>query len=79
MPVWHNAWLGNELLLTYYCLALVKRGVVRWGDLVDGDAIPLQFWEQLAPTWQPVYLRRVGELQAGYRSMSSYCDPNLGP
>ena len=78
MPVWHNARLTTELLPTYHCPALVKRGVLCWGDLVDGAAIPLQFWELLAPTWQPVYLKRVEELQAAFRLPMSYGGPELG-
>ena len=78
MPMWHNVRLSNELLLTHHCPALVKWGVICLGDLVDGEAIPLLFWKQLAPAWQQVYLCWVGELQAGYRSMSSYCGPHPG-
>ena len=62
MPVWHNALLANSLRLTYHCPALLKRGVMRWGDLVEDSAIPLVLWELLAPTWQPVYFRTVGEI-----------------
>ena len=71
----HNALLANSLRLTYHCLALLKRGVMRWGDLVEDGAIPLVLLELLAPTWQPVYLRRVGEILG---SSDQYQGPDLG-
>ena len=61
MPVWHNVLLKNSLPMSYWCPQLIKRGVLRWGDLVDNEAIPVQLWEILAPMWQPVYLRRVAD------------------
>ena len=48
---------------------------MRWGDLVEDGAIPLVLWELLAPTWQPVYLRKVGEILG---SSDQYQGPDLG-
>ena len=52
MPVWHNSLFANAFHLTYHCPALLKKGVLRWVDLVEGGAIPLSLYDYIAPTWQ---------------------------
>ena len=39
MPVWHNALFANSFHLTYHCPALLKKGVLRWVDLVEGGGV----------------------------------------
>ena len=62
MPVWHNSLFANAFHLTYHCPALLKKGVLRWVDLVEGGSIPLSLYDCIAPTWQGVYLEGVHRL-----------------
>ena len=78
MPVWHNALLRNFCSFSYWSPPLIRRGVMRWGDLVDNGAIPLLLWDMLAPTWRPVYLERVGQIVSSYKADLEYKGPELG-
>ena len=78
MPVWHNALLRNARSFSYWSPPLIRRGVMRWGDLVDNGAIPLLLWDMLAPTWRLVYLEKVEQVVSSYQAALDYKGAELG-
>ena len=50
MPVWHNSLFAHSFHLTYHYPALLKKGVLRLVDLVEGGGIPLSLYDCIAPT-----------------------------
>ena len=77
MPIWHNALLRNARSFSYWSPPLIRRGVMRWGDLVDNGAIPLLLWDMLAPTFgegrtDSFFVSGIARLQgAGARGLGS--------
>ena len=78
MPVWHNALLRNFRSFSYWSPPLIRRGLMRWGDLVDNGAIPILLWDMLVPTWLSVYFQKVEHIVSSYQAELDYKGTELG-
>ena len=57
LPLWHSATFKNADNLTYYCPALIRKGVVRKSDLFDEHQKPRQhLFLKVGITWQQVFV-----------------------
>ena len=55
-PLWHSAIFRNSDSLTYYCPALIRKGVLCISDLFDSDFRPPQaLLPKIGITWREVY------------------------
>ena len=55
MGIWHSVFFSGESGLSYVSPKLVRKGVVRWKDLVTGGVFQLEHLEVIAYTWKMVY------------------------
>ena len=55
-PLWHSAIFRNSDNLTYYCPALIRKGVMCISDLFDANSCPHQdLLPKIGITWREVY------------------------
>ena len=56
LPLWHSAIFRNSDNLTYYCPALIRKGVMCISDLFDTNFCPHQdLLPKIGITWREVY------------------------
>ena len=54
-PLWHSSLFLNDQRLSYFSPRLIRLGVLTVGQLLEDDSL----FSQLAPTWEPIYRRRL--------------------
>ena len=54
-PLWHSTLFLNNQRLSYFSPRLIRLGVLNVGQLLEDDSL----FSQLAPTWEPIYRRRL--------------------
>ena len=61
LPLWYSAVFKNEKHLTYYCPALIQKGILMVKDLYDDDGrIKPSLLSKIAPTWKQIYETGLG-------------------
>ena len=69
LPLWHSSIFEKGNYLTYYCPAVINRGVLTARDMFDGNDCPKpRYVGFLGSTWASVYCQGLSWLQGKPRS-----------
>ena len=64
LPLWNSIVFSNDKGTPYHSPALIRRGVLTVGDIVQGRAADPEKLAVIAPTWRDFYRRRIDWLLA---------------